>query len=246
MRHFSILVLILVLFVGAASSQNSQLPVERIIDQMISVYASCDSYVDEGEVVTIFIKENGNRTVIKPFSTAFVRPSNFRFEYKDRRGENEWNSYIIWKEADLIKTWWSIQPTVKNPENLNLATAAAAGVSSLSSVTIPNLLISELHNYNRFKTLKDLKLVGEETVNGNLAYKIEATQADKNPITLWIDKNNSLLVKTFQTRKFEDQTKKAEDPTKKFETATTTTYKSQINIRVPEDKLAFNAPEIAK
>src|ERR1700709_667768 len=144
MRRLSILGLVLFLFAGVAyASQDKPLSARQILDQMISAYASCSSYMDEGEVRTVFLEKNGPRTVTKPFSTAFVRPSDLRFEYKERRGEEEWDRYLIAGSADAVKSWWSLDPGVKNPENLTAALVEAAGVSNGSSVTIPSLLMPE-------------------------------------------------------------------------------------------------------
>jgi outer membrane lipoprotein-sorting protein len=231
MRQISILSLVLFLFVSVAATQETQLTAQQIIDQMSAKYASCKSYIDKGEVNTLFIQENGNRTVIKPFTTAFVRPSNFRFEYKDRRGENEWDSYIIWKEKDSVKSWWTIKPKVETPQGLSFALGTAAGVSSRSSLNIPALLMSDVGINNRFKQLSELKLIGEEKVDGSTAYKLEGVDLRKNKVTFWIDKKKFLILKIFEKQKFD-----------KFETETTTTFKPQIDVKIAEDKLAFNIP----
>jgi hypothetical protein len=235
MRQLSTLGLVIFLFMGVAYSAHAQsLSAQQIMDRTISVYATCNSYVDEGEVRTIFLQRNGRRTVLKPFTTAFVRPSDFRFEYKERWGEDEWNSYIIWKDAESVKTWWSIKPGVETPPNLSLALAAATGVSSGSAATVPRLLMPEMTMGNRIKSLSELKLIGEEEVNGRNAYKIEGTDSRERTVTLWVDRESLLIVKIYQTNTF---------PT--FETETTTTYKPQVNVSA-QGKLAFNPPEIRK
>lgn len=232
MRQLSILSLILFLFVGVTTAQESQLTAKQIVNQMSATYASCESYMDEGEVSTLFIQEPTSRTTIRPFTTAFVRPSNFRFEFKDRFQEGPWNSYIIWKEKDSLKSWWAIKPEVQTPQDLRFALAAAAGVSGRASTTIPSLLMSNVGMYNRFSLLSELKLIGEEKVGGNAAYKLEGIDSSKNTVTFWVDKDIFLLVKIFEKHKFD-----------KFETETTTTYKPQINVKIADDKLAFNIPQ---
>jgi hypothetical protein len=232
MRQLLTFGLAILLFASVAYSYQEQpFSAQQIIDRVISRYASCDRYVDEGEVRTIFLEASGRRTVIKPFTTAFVRPSGFRFEYRHRYGEGEWNRYIIWKGPESVKTWWSIKPEVESSQDISRALAAAAGVSSLASTTVPTLLMPELRIGNRIKSLSQLNLMSEEEVNGSSAYKIEATDARHTPVTLWVDKEALLIVKMFQRRKFDG-----------FETETTTTYRPQVNIEVAEEKLAFNAP----
>ena len=94
MRLLSLSVIGMFLFVGISYPvRGQQPPAENIMGQMASTYATCHSYVDEGEVRTVFLQQNGRRwTQVKPFSTAFVRPWEFRFEYKSRRGEDEWDA----------------------------------------------------------------------------------------------------------------------------------------------------------
>jgi len=235
MRLLSTLGLVTFLSVGAAySAQGQSLSAQQIMDRTLSVYATCHSYVDEGEVRTIFQQPNGRRTVSKPFSTAFVRPSDFRFEYKERRGEDEWNSYIIWQGPESVKTWWSIKPGVQTPPNLSFALGAAAGVSSGSSATVPTLLMPEMTMGNRIKSLSELRLIGEEELNGRNAYKMEGTDFRNNTVTLWVDSASMLIVKIFQKTRFDT-----------FETETTTTYKPQVNVSA-QGKLAFNPPESGK
>jgi hypothetical protein len=239
MRHLSTIGLVIILLLGLEfSAQAQSLSAQQIIDRMSSVYATCHSYVDEGEVKTIFLQQNSRRTVSKPFATAFVRPSDFRFEFKDRRGEDEWNSYIVWKGAESVKTWWSIRPGIESPKNLSLALAGAAGVSSGAATTVPTLLMPEMVMGNRIKSLTALKLISEEEVNGRNSYKIEGTDSRERVVTLWVDRETLLLVKIYQRTRFDN----ARVP---FETETTTTYKPQVNAGA-QGKLAFNPPEKEK
>ena len=233
MRRLSLSVLGMFLFVGASHPVRGQQPsAEKIVERMASAYASCHSYVDEGEVRTVFLEQSGRRTQVKPFSTAFVRPSDFRFEYKSRRGENEWDTYVIWRGAETVKIRWSIRPDVESPKDLFFALGGAAGVSGLASVTVPALLMPELARGSRIKSLSELRFTGEEEVNGGKAYRVEGLDPLKNAVTIWVDEGSMLLVKVYEKRKFE-----------KFETETTTTYKPQVNVEVTQEKLAFNPPE---
>ncbi len=254
MRHLSTTGRVIVLVLGLAYSAHAQsLSAQQIMDRMTSLYATCHSYVDEGEVTTIFIKQGRRRTVVKPFTTAFVRPSDFRFEFKDRHGENEWNSYIVWKDAESVQTWWSVRPGVQSQPNLSLALAGATGVSSGSAATIPSLLMPDMVGGNRIKSLSALKLIGEEKVNDRAAYQIEGTDSRQRVVTLWVDKETLLLVKIFERTSFDSasvlllRNKVPQPPSPvpfvPFETETTTTYKPQLNAGA-EGKLAFNPPAL--
>jgi hypothetical protein len=199
--------------------------------QVAAAYANCRSYVDEGEVSTVFIRQNGRQTEVKPFSTAFVRPSDFRFEYKSRRGEEGWDTYVIWRGAEAVKTSWTVRPGVESAPDLFSALGAAAGVSSLASMTVPALLMPDQVRGNWVKTLSSLSLAGEEEVDGRKAYKVEGVNLRNNVVTLWVDESSMLLLKIYEKKKFEN-----------FEAETTTTYKPRVNVDVAQERLAFNPP----
>jgi outer membrane lipoprotein-sorting protein len=229
MKRLVALCFLLFLFVSiAVSNSPAALSPQEIVDKMVAVYANCNSYTDEGQVSTLFIQKLGNRTMILPFTTAFVRPSEFRYEFKDRRGENEWNNYIISMKGDDVKTFWSIRPDRPSAPNLETAIGAATGVSGGSANTVPRLLMPDRFGYNRFKMLSQLQIISEEQVNGADAYKIEGTDSRGNKISFWVDKEKLLLLKIYEARKIND-----------FETETTTTYKPSMNITVTEEKLEF-------
>lgn len=235
MMRFSASIALVFLFSCVAHTATAQTPAtaRQILDKTISVYNSCNTYLDAGEVRTIFIDQNKQRrTVVKPFTTAFERTGNFRFEYQDRRGENEWNRYVIWKGGDSIKTFWTIKPDMETPQNLDFALGEAAGVSDLSSVIIPGLLIPEIKFGKLINSLADLKQLGEENINNKTAYKIEGLDSRQNPINVWIDKDSSLILKVFRKNHFD-----------KFDTESTITYQPEINVKVERKKLAFGESE---
>ncbi len=104
---------------------------------MLATYAEARSYEDEGEVRTVFFESRGQRTDIKPFTTAFVRPDAFRFEFKNRYNPgDEWDRYLLWQNGETVKTWWSIQPGIRDNQTFEDAISAATGVSGSSSANV--------------------------------------------------------------------------------------------------------------
>src|SRR5262245_30622258 len=85
---------VVVLPVSADEPNPEGLKAQDVLDRMAKAYAGCKSYRDSGVVKTVFIEATGNRTVEKPFTTAFVRPDRFRFEYKEEAGGQE-RRYIV-------------------------------------------------------------------------------------------------------------------------------------------------------
>lgn len=222
--------------VRSASAQQAPSP-QQILEQMTATYTSCKSYMDTGEVRTVFLDERGRRTVVLPFSTAFVRPGNFRFEFRSRRGEAEWDQYIIWKQDDVVKSWWSIRPGIITDRSFSMSISGATGVSGKASLTVPSMLMPEELRANPIKALTNLRLMGEEKAGAHAAYKIEGLDARGNTTILWVDKQRLLLLQIFEKRKVSRTDGKGE-----FETETTTFYDPQLNESVPAPKLAFDVP----
>lgn len=237
-RCISLSLFLAMLFVPSASTQQTtSRTTQQIVEQMFSAYVSCNTYQDTGEVRTVFLEGERRRTVLLPFSTAFVRPASFRFEFRSRRGEVEWDQYIIWKEGEAVKSWWSIRPGVIADRTFSMSVSGANGVSGKSALTVPSMLMPDELRASPVKALTNLRLVGEEQVAGRDTYKIEAQGFRETPTTLWIDKQRFLLLRIFEKKKIARTDGKGE-----FETEATTVYNPQINETVPAPKLAFDPP----
>ena len=216
---------------------------EEILAGMAFMYANCLSYYDSGIVTTLFIEGTGERTVEKPFTTAFIRPDRFRFEYSEMNRFGMEYRYIAWQEGSLVETWWSLRPEINTEPSLAHALAACTGISGGSAHTIPALLLPaeiagrKLIHMTKLKRLADgwLNENGEaveaETAEGLACYRIQGLYAEA-PMTVWIDKG-TLMVRRIDRRRQHDG----------FRTETTTTYIPVLNHLIPEDFLAFNPPD---
>lgn len=206
------------------------LKAQGVLDRMAKAYAGCSSYRDRGSVKTVFIEATGNRTVEKPFKTAFVRPDRFRFEFAEKQGGRE-NQYIVWQNGKEVQTWWDIKPGVEQPESLGLALAGATGVSGSSAHTVPVLLLPKDVGGRRLTDLTDAKRVDDAQFDKVDCFRIDGTFAG-NPMALWIDK------KTFLVRRIDSKTK-----FDTFSTERTTTYDPIIDEEVPGKALEFDLPK---
>jgi outer membrane lipoprotein-sorting protein len=204
---------------------------EQIIARMAKTYADARSYEDDGEVTLVFTSPMGRRTVRRPFSTMFVRPKLYRYEFAERYGEgkNERNRFVIWSDAapERSKSWWTIQPDIKEVP-LTMAIAAGTGISGGSAFTVPHLLMPDVLPSLALTGLKDFKLVGEEKVDKAPCDKIEGKNVDGDPETVWIDKATSLVRKIFTTFKVPDAAVEQ-----------TTTYRPQVNVEISPKRFVF-------
>jgi hypothetical protein len=196
---------------------------------MVSVYASCKSYADHGKARTTFYEGSVPRTIDKPFSTAFERPSRFRFEFTEQGADWRTRRFIVWRDESNVKSWWTIQPETRTHENLSQALGAAHGVSGGSALNVPSMLTGDLMDSGRIQTITELVLKGEEKVGGKKAYRIEGRDWQHRLLTIWIDKESFLLLKIHEQMKL-----------KGVESETTITYQPRINVNIKPDELAFN------
>ncbi|MFL5330031.1 MAG: hypothetical protein ACJ8C4_14090 [Gemmataceae bacterium] len=72
---------------------------EDIMLAMARMYAACNTYRDTGRVVTRFVDLSGKvmHSAERPFSTAFIRPDRFRFEFRNQfHNRGKWYRNIVW------------------------------------------------------------------------------------------------------------------------------------------------------
>jgi hypothetical protein len=126
-------------------SEDHHHDVASAITRVKTLYASCKSYIDRGQMTSILPQEEGDPIInYQTFSTVFVRPDKFRFEFRDRYPEGQFGRYVVWREGDLVKTWWyQHNPKIKIENSLGLGLAGATGVSHGVAVTIPQLLLPQ-------------------------------------------------------------------------------------------------------
>lgn len=226
----------LALFVVLAFAPSPRSPqadpeAERWIERMLEAYSTCDTYRDEGEVRTVFRPDDGrDRTVLKPFETLFARPDRLLFEFRDRRGEEEWDRYVIWDDGQRARSWWTLKGETREFDDLERALAAASGVSSGSSSRIPSLLLPHTSWGGGLRQLSEARVAGREPVDGAPCVRIEALRGDR-PLTLWIDEHTGLLRRCHETREL--------DTTR---TETTTTYRPEVGATIDPATFGFEPP----
>lgn len=138
---------------------------DALLAQVAQAYQAAGSYVDRGTVTS--------RGATKSFTTAFVRPDQFRFELRED-GDAQ-RAYLIWLADGAAYTDWYLRPeSVVEDGSLEVALDAAAGVSSGASTLVPSLLLSTSHRL--LSTLHDARITGEQQVGTRPCWRVEATQ----------------------------------------------------------------------
>lgn len=174
-----------------------------ILSRCADKYAACASYRDRGEVVTLIKMARGTSTERKPFSTHFINPDCFRFEYFIRTAEPDEKKgrYVIWSDRGKVGSHWSYNPSADNGESLGTRLAAATGVSGGSAHTIPSLLLpSEIKGgaFDRF----DVEARSFDA-SGTPCYRLDGRSPHVDaPLSYWIDAESFLIRRIHQTVEF--------------------------------------------
>ena len=194
----------------------------EILAKVTAAYATARSYSDEGVSRIDAARTSGRRTI---FQTRFARAAGFRFELwfnPDRRG----TSWILWKNGDAV-TSTGMQFGI-GVQNIRFDTALLrmAVTSGGASLTIPQLLLpNDFRTLGLFDLIANAKVSGEEKVDGRRAFIIEGTLLGQ-PLKLWIDKNQNLILKSYRKVVFGDREEEA-----------TIQYKPKLNGEVPPEDL---------
>ena len=131
---------ILILATPAYTKLQTQISAQEIINRMAEVYAHCRTYSDEGEVTTEYVGGSRSMTLRRqPFFTAFVRPSNFRFEFSRPGRKGGWDRFIAWKDGDVENSWWGYDSGAPS-STLDRALFSFGSLSEGAALTAPSLL----------------------------------------------------------------------------------------------------------
>jgi len=227
-----------ILLVGSAAwvavadePRQDALTAQQVLERMAKAYANCKSYRDSGVVKTVFIEANGQRTVEKPFTTAFVRPDRFRFEYKERSPDGRESRYLVWRQGKDVQTWWDVTPGIKKADSLGLALAGATGVSGSSAHTVPSLLLPQEVGGRRLTDMTEVKRIEDAKLGEADCFRLQGMYAS-NPMTLWIDKKTYLVRRVDTQNKFDN-----------FRTEGTTTYDPVVDGEITDKMLEFDPPK---
>lgn len=219
--------------VGTSSSQTlfpDGLDAKDIIIHMADTYAESRSYSDTGVVEIVFIRPDSRETKVLSFTTAFIRPDRFRFEYNERKPNATYYRHVIFQNDNEIQTHLDMYGEVRKPESLNFAIAESAGISFGSAQTVPAMLLPGEITWRRAIRYNEPVRIEDDKFDDADCFRIQDIIIG-NPTTFWIDKQTYMIRKIYLEQNFED-----------FRTEVTTTYKPVMNGEVMDQMLEFNPP----
>ena len=207
----------------------------RLLEDVARRYATCASYADDGLVTTLIIDEHGEerRLDAMRFSTRFVRPGRYRFEFGNQVNGAYWCQGVIWRDGEEVLEWDRLGRSVPTSSgHLSAAIAGATGVSSGAAHTIPRLLLPDDVGGFGIDDVVEAKLTGEEEVGRVTCWKVTGRHPSAGcAYVIWIDKTQRLI------RGIEVVTQEAA-----YTSRQTTSYHPRIDTEIADDDLVFDPP----
>ena len=229
--------LILLVLLGAALmapvqtagvSAQAALTPAQILETMAKTYASCRSYRDSGVVRTSYGAQLDMQLSDIAFTTAFVRPDRFRFEFTEAQPGTALR-YIVWCNGEDVRRWWTIKDD-DAPGSLSMAIAGATGVSRGAAHIVPRHLLPERISGTSFADLKDARRLDDADLGSTPCLRVTGTLG-RSVRTLWIDRETHVL------RRLEDSFSSDE-----HRSVTTTDYTPVLDEDIAGALLDFGAP----
>ena len=231
-----VLYILVVLTFVAVESPAQEPSADEILTRVAATYASCRSYYDEGSIKSGF-KMFGNGY----FRTTFVRPNHLAFElWLTREDKDRGRGWGVWKNGDAVHSWLpsTIQPTFGRRHDAPLDTALdrLTSPSAGNSLSIAPLLLPDLfRTSDLLAAMSDVRVTGKEKIDGRETFRLEGKLWGHQPIKLWIDKNQYVIVKTTRKVFFG-----------KSEIETTVLFKPTLNTDIPPELLQLKVPTDSK
>ena len=223
----------LITLATAFADVPAELPLtaQEVIDRVAKVYATCATYRDTGCVRHDYLIDGKASVSERAFSTAFVRPDRFRFEFTSKSVAGQPDArYIIWRQDKAVQTWWDLQPGVDKPADLKHAVATCQGVSGRASHTVPALLLpKEMHE--SLTALTALKRLDDAKLDRRECFRLDGVYGT-TPSSFWIDKKSLALLQIQQRHTFGNDS-----------VVSTTAYDPVIDGEVTAKLLAFDPPK---
>ncbi len=205
-----------------------------ILQRAGRAYRTSKSYIDTGTVETVYTTDGRQRIGETTFKTAYVAPSDFRFESKMGDFGNFDVRYIVWSDKNGARKWSSLgADIIEGLESVQSGLDEAAGVTRDTSGMIPGLIFRGTKLGGDIVRLREPVRLGDTTIDGFDCFLVEGTRwPHKGPTRVWIDKESYLIRRVYE-----------EDVIKNGTTKTTWYYDPAIDVPVDAGTLEFAKPE---
>ncbi len=217
--------------VRAVAGKSNALPStpEAILEAASRLYATCQSYLDTGEVVTDFSSPRGEHTDRQRFSAAFLRDCCFSFEFKQEDQDlASWQATMLHTDGSGNRKWWDISSPEARSATFPISLVGAIGsTGGCGGVLMSSLLPDELAG-DGLGDLTELTLLADDSIDDCECFRIEGTapETGNKKMVVWIDKKTTLLRRLEIRHAFKD-----------IRTHTVVTFDPQIDVPIDRDSL---------
>ncbi len=204
-----------------------------ILRKTAQVYRASKSYVDTGTVQTVYKNSSREWTGETKFRTAYVAPSEFRFESNMRDMPGVEADFIAWRDQNGVKAWYNLNPDItKDIASIQSALDTGAGISRDTSGLIPGLIFYGTKLGGDIVRLANPVRLEDAEIDGFDCFQVQGKREPHDgPTIVWIDKESFLIRRIYEEDEIRDAT-----------TKTTWYYKPELNGPVDEDALQFDMP----
>lgn len=219
---------------GLAGTSASGTPSgPEILNGMVAAYATLATYRDSGEVRLSQDRQGENVVERIVFSTAFVRPELFRFEFEWPAPAVNPKPYVVWSNGQGARSWWALRPGIREFDSIEFALGGPTGISHRSATRIPGLLMPNMLWGSGMRHLERPVLLGEEKVGASDCYKLEVMEGvdPGRPMTLWLDMETYLVRKVHTSRNLPGGTRYM-----------TALYSPHPNVEIPAQDFDYQPP----
>lgn len=228
-----LLTLGLVLLSGLSFGQTTPTPAE-LLDRMRNAYAQARTYRDRGSVTVEYLtRKKAETTRRKAFSTAFQRGGTYRFAHAEAGSAGAIQCGVVWSKGPRTLTWLGARNTLDSGRTLVQALTLAGAATGSASRRVSGLLLGDPKiSMDWDKSLRNVQLVGQETVNNRLTHHLTATGGQVNlpsQVELWLDAASGLVIR------LSERSRVAE-----FEALTTIDFEPAVNVELTPDLLRFD------
>ncbi len=159
---------------------------EELLASMHRVYTGCETYRDEGRILTRYLYPQGARgrpDSVQLFKTAFARPNRFRLDtWHEHPSGQAFRRAVAWGNGEEVRHWQQSGSIEGQPGALRDALILTLGVAARQALSVFALLIPERLEGWWLDCLVDLAPVVEETIGAAPCYRTEGW------CTLWGEK----------------------------------------------------------
>lgn len=172
-----------------------ELLANALLLQTKQIYASASSYQDTGTAQSSYLLDGTVLDSIEVvFSTAFVRPDRFRFEFAESRSGLEIKN-ILWRNGAEVLSMDGNDSEVQTQESFAMGIAGMTGMSSGTAQIIPQLLLPDELPLQALTALTEVHH-DDAAIDSALFFRVSGIVPNSifdNTVTFWIDKESYLI-----------------------------------------------------